>query len=136
MQETKMNSVIKFLSKKMLAEDPGPKRQVLCELLVEELDRVMIKPEINTQKNDPTATLNKGKDKQPEVVEENEIITRTPQPYPGSLSEEDNDPKEESSGSNQYQTNLIVERVQIEANFNPFKKWEPITFLNHKGQQL
>ncbi|CAJ0887668.1 5220_t:CDS:1, partial [Entrophospora sp. SA101] len=135
MEQTQMNSIVKFLSKKVLAEKPGPKRQVLCELLIEELNRVVVTSELNTQEDALTATPGKGKDKQP-VAEENKIIARTQQINLGASSEKENDPEEGGSSSNQYRTNLIIGRVQVETNFDPMRRWEPITFLNHNDQQL
>ncbi|CAH1757271.1 7141_t:CDS:1, partial [Entrophospora sp. SA101] len=76
MQETNMNSTIKFFSKKVLAEKPGQKRQILCEILIEEINQVLGIPETITQEEPPlTTTLTQITDQQPVTVE-NEIITR------------------------------------------------------------
>nr|CAG8669964.1 1475_t:CDS:1 [Entrophospora candida] len=114
MEQTQMNSIIKLLLKRVLAEKPGPKRQILCELLIEELSQVVNIPREDTHEDAVTIKENKGKEKQ--------------------LAVEENDPKEGSSSNNQL--NLIIKRAQVETNFDPLTKWEPITFLKYKDQQL
>src|SRR5688572_29584262 len=131
MEKTKMNSVIKFLSERVLAEKPGPKRQILCELLIEELNRVLVTPETSAHEEAPTTTTKREKNKQP-VVEENKLIVRTRQANLRASSGEENDPEEGGSSSNQYRTHLTVGRIQIETELNTIKEWEPITFLKYR----
>ncbi|CAH1767410.1 12291_t:CDS:2 [Entrophospora sp. SA101] len=97
-----MSSIIKFLSKRVLAEKPGPKKQILCELLIEELSQVLVAPEISTHEDALTTT-----------PKEEKINNQTQQINLGASSEEENDLEEGGSSSNQYQTHLTIGRIPI-----------------------
>src|SRR5688572_10456412 len=110
MEETNMNSIIKFLSKKLLAEESGPKRQILCELLIEEINNTLDIQEINVEPPF-TATSTPIIEQQP-VVEEDNIIEREPTIVTPEI------PGEGSSNSNHQQTTLIVNHVQFNHSYS------------------
>ncbi|CAH1769499.1 5543_t:CDS:1, partial [Entrophospora sp. SA101] len=118
-----MNPVIKFLSKKVLAEKPGPRRQILCEFLIEEINQTLSVPEaIEPSFTNTTTPITD----QQAGLKENEIITRAAS----------GNPEEGSSSSIVRQTTLIVNRVHIDQDYSVIEEFQPITFLKYKNQLL
>ncbi|CAJ0848087.1 8034_t:CDS:2, partial [Entrophospora sp. SA101] len=111
----------------VLAEKPGPRRQILCEFLIEEINQTLGVPEAIEPSF--TSTTTPITDQQT-GLEENETITRT------IITTASENPEKGSSSSVAGQTTLIVNCVHIDQNYSAIEEFQPITFLKYKNQSL
>ncbi|CAH1768058.1 2692_t:CDS:2 [Entrophospora sp. SA101] len=112
-------------SLQVLAEKPGPRRQILCEFLIEEINQTLGVPEAIEPSF--TSTTTPITDQQT-GLEENETITRT------IITTASENPEKGSSSSVAGQTTLIVNCVHIDQNYSAIEEFQPITFLKYKNQ--